>query len=327
MKLAALLTLAIAVRAQTAEFVAETMPTPSCHASTIVELRPGELMAAWFGGTAERNPDVAIYGARKHDGRWDPPVELVREPNIATWNPVLFRTGDGVLWLYYKFGPSPQQWTAGRLFSRDDGRTWSAPEHLPAGVYGPIRAKPLVLPGLIVSGTSVESYQSWASWIERSTDNGKTWTRHGPIIVPNAGTGGIIQPVVVPMGGKRLRIYARSTIGRICVSDSDDLGVTWTVARPTDLPNPSAGIDVVRLKDGRFVMIYNHTERGRTPLNLAVSKDGEHWTMFHALETDPGEYSYPAMVQGADGSLHMTYTWHRQKVKYVNWPLSKVGGQ
>jgi predicted neuraminidase len=327
MKLAALLTLAIAVRAQTSEFVADTMPTPSCHASTIVELRPGELMAAWFGGTAERNPNVAIYGTRKHDGRWDPPVELVREPNIATWNPVLFRTGDGVLWLYYKFGPSPQQWTAGRLFSSDDGRTWSAPEHLPAGVYGPIRAKPLVLPGLIVSGTSVESYQSWASWIERSTDNGKTWTRHGPIIVPNAGTGGIIQPVVVPMGGKRLRFFARSTIGRVFVSDSDDLGITWTTARPTDLPNPSAGIDVVRLKDSRFVMIYNHTERGRTPLNLAVSKDGEHWTMFHALETDPGEYSYPAMVQSADGSLHMTYTWHRQKVKYVNWPLSKVGGQ
>jgi hypothetical protein len=79
-----------------------------------------------------------------------------------------------------------------------------APEHLQAGIYGPIRAKPLVLPdGVIVSGTSVESYRSWAAWIERSTDNGKTWTRHGPITVAGSG---IIQPVVVPMGGNRLRV-------------------------------------------------------------------------------------------------------------------------
>jgi predicted neuraminidase len=105
------------------------------------------------------------------------------------------------------------------------------------------------------------------------------------------------------------------------VADSHDGGITWTAARPLDLPNPNSGIDAVRLTDGRFVMIYNHTERGRTPLNLAVSLDGEHWKPFHALETEPGEYSYPAMVQGSDGSLHITYTWRRQRIKYVNWPL------
>jgi predicted neuraminidase len=126
------------------------------------------------------------------------------------------------------------------------------------------------------------------------------------------------------MGGKHLRFFARSTIGQICVADSHDAGITWTAARPIGLPNPSAGIDVVRLKDGRFLMVYNHTAKGRTPLNLAVSRDGEHWTMFHALETEPGEYSYPAMIQGTDGSLHITYTWRRERIKYVNWPLEKV---
>jgi predicted neuraminidase len=323
MKLIALvIAAAAALGAQTSEFVADKMPTPSCHASTIVEVRPGELIAAWFGGAAEGRPDVAIWSARKEAGRWQTPVELVREPNIAAYNPVLFRSADRVLWLYYKFGPSPREWTAGRRFSRDDGRTWSPPEHLPAGLYGPIRAKPLVLAnGVIVSGTSVESYGSWAAWVERSTDNGKTWTRHGPITPPS---GGIIQPVIVPMGGKHLRFFARSTIGQICVADSHDAGITWTAARPIDLPNPSAGIDVVRLKDGRFLMVYNHTAKGRTPLNLAVSRDGEHWTMFHALETEPGEYSYPAMIQGTDGSLHITYTWRRERIKYVNWPLEKV---
>jgi predicted neuraminidase len=323
MRIAAILALSAgSLLAQTSEFVADPMPTPSCHASTVVEVKPGVILAAWFGGAGEGKPDVAIWSARKADGKWQPPVELAREANTPTWNPVLFRGPDSVLWFYYKFGPSPREWSAGRRMSHDDGQTWSAPEHLPAGLYGPIRAKPLVLPdGVIVSGTSVESYKSWAAWVERSTDAGKTWTRHGPVVPP---AGGIIQPVIVPMEGKHLRFFARSNMGRICVSDSYDEGITWSPAKPTDLPNPSAGIDVVRLKDGRFVMIYNHTERGRTPLNLAVSGDGEKWTRFYDLEKDPGEYSYPAMVQAADGSLHITYTWRRQKIKYVNFPLASV---
>jgi predicted neuraminidase len=296
------------------------MPTPSVHASTIVELKPGELMAAWFGGTGEGRPDVAIWGARFEGGRWNAPVELAREANTPTWNPVLFRTSDRVLWLYYKFGTSPQQWTAARMSSRDDGRTWSAPEHLPAGLYGPIRAKPLVLAsGLIVSGTSVESYNSWAVWIERSTDHGKTWTRHGPIVPPE---GGIIQPSVVQVEGDHLRLYARSDkAARICVADSFDTGVTWTPARVTELPNPNSGLDVIRLKDGRYLAVYNHTPRGRTPLNLAISKDGDHWTPLQTLESDPGEYSYPSMIQASDGTIHITYTWRRQKIKHVSLPI------
>jgi predicted neuraminidase len=316
-----LLVLAAPLGAQS-EFVAERMPTPSCHASTIVEVRPGEFLAAWFGGRAEGSADVAIWGARRKNGRWEEPAVLVREPQIATWNPVLFHSADGVLWLYYKFGPSPQQWSAGRLFSRDGGASWSTPEHLPAGIYGPIRAKPLLLPdGAIVSGTSVESYQSWAAWIERSTNNGQTWSRIGPITLPSSG---IIQPVVVPMGGSHLRIYARSQMGKICVSDSLDAGVTWTAAHAIDLPNPNAGIDVVRLRDGRLVLIYNHSATARSPLNLAVSRDGDHWTSFQALETEPGEYSYPAMIQGSDGQLHITYTWRRERIRYVEWPLDRI---
>ncbi len=326
--------LASTLMAQTVEFIADPMPTPSCHASTLVETEPGRFMAAWFGGEAEGRPDVAIWGARREGGKWSAPYELVREPQIACYNPVLFNARNGLLWLYYKFGPSPSTWTAGRMSSRDHGRTFTPAEHLPAGLYGPIRAKPLVLAGgLIVSGSSVESYGSWACWIERSTDHGRTWTRHGPITVPQpptrAGesrTHGIIQPVVVPMGGRRLRFFARSTsgVGRICVADSTDLGRTWTQARPTELPNPNSGIDVLRLKDGRYVMIYNHTSRGRTPLNLALSRDAEHWTGLRALESEPGEFSYPAMIQGADGNLHITYTWNRKKIKYVVFRLADI---
>lgn len=314
------------------EFIYESAPFPSCHASTIVELKNGDLLAAWFGGTDEGKPDVAIWGARRSGGRWSEPFEMAREPQIPTFNPVLFHTRDGLLWLYYKFGPHPDNWSGARLSSRDEGKTWSEREYLPAGLYGPIRARPLVMAdGVVVSGTSVESYGSWACWIERSTDNGKTFARIGPITVPGAPAPsrrpyGIIQPSIVGRGGKKLRLYARATapIGKICVADSSDAGLTWTRARPIDVPNPNSGIDALGLRDGRVVLVFNNTPRGRTPLNLAVSKDGERFRIFRDLETEPGEYSYPTLIQGASGDLHLTYTWKRKRIRYVRVPLAEI---
>jgi predicted neuraminidase len=322
--------------AQTAEFIAEKMPTSSCHASTIVELASGDLLAAWFGGTKEGAPDVAIWMARRTVSGWSAPREAAREPEIATYNPVLFHSADALLWLYYKFGPSPGTWSAARAYSKDDGATWSKPEHLPAGLYGPIRAKPLLLKdGIILSGTSVESYGTWACWIERSTDNGRTWTRIGPIAAPLSLAAhppepgkphGIIQPSLIDLGNGHIRLYARSTgnIGRICQADSLDNGLSWSEVRTTALPNPNSGIDAVRLRDGPLVMVYNDTESGRTPLNLAVSDSGERWRNFCDLETARGEYSYPALLQARNGDLLITYTWNRVKIRFVRFPLGRV---
>jgi predicted neuraminidase len=251
---------------------------------------------------------------------------LAREPNIAAYNPVLFYAQDKTLWLYYKFGPQPSSWTAARRSSRDHGKTWSQIEHLPAGLYGPIKNKPLLLAdGSIVSGTSVESYSAWACWVERSTDQGRTWSRHGPIVFPGQPYG-IIQPAVVPLAGGRLRMFVRATqrIARICYADSTDGGKTWTDARPTALPNPNSGIDAVALRDGRILLVYNHTERGRSPLNVAVSKDGETWNNFLTLESEPGEFSYPAVIQVSGGSAHITYTWKRTRIKHVEIPLAEI---
>src|SRR6185437_10890278 len=189
--------------------------------------------------------------------------------------------------------------------------------------------------GVILSGSSVESYESWACWIERSTDQGQTWQRIGPIAAPRRlaisqlKTGepyGIIQPSLVDLGGKHIRLYARSTqsIARICQADSYNNGLTWSDVKATTLPNPNSGIDVVRLRDGRLVLVYNRTTKGRTPLNLAVSRDGDHWQDFYDLETDPGEYSYPALIQGHNGDLLMTYTWRRKKIRFVRYPLAKI---
>lgn len=322
--------------AQIREFVSDQMPTPSCHASTLVELTNGDLLASWFGGTHEGAPDVAIWQSRRTANGWSAPRAVIREPQIATYNPVLFHSANGVLWFYYKFGPHPSSWTAGRTFSRDEGYTWAPIEHLPAGLYGPIRAKPLVLTdGTILSGSSVESYSSWASWIERSIDQGRTWQRIGPIAAPMSlavsrpKTGepyGIIQPSLVDLGEKHIRLYARSTesIGRICQADSYDNGLTWSEVKTTSLPNPNSGIDAIRLRDGRLVIIYNRSTHARTPLILAVSQHGDEWKDFYELETGPGEYSYPALIQARNGDLLITYTWRREKIRFVRYLYASI---
>ena len=70
-----------------------------------------------------------------------------------------------------------------------------------------------------------------------------------------------------------------------------------------------------------MALVYNHTTAGRTPLNLAISKDGEHFSMFRVLEDSPGEYSYPAMIVAKNGDLLITYTWNRKRIKFVRIPL------
>lgn len=330
------------------EFIFTRGASAECHASTVVALKNGDMMAAWFSGSREGADDVAIWGARRTEDGWSAPVQMVREPGASSYNPVLFYTQDGRLWFYYKFGSHPVSWTAGRRWSTDEGKTWSPIEHLPAGVYGPARTKPLVLSdGTVISGTSVESYRSWACWIEWSSDQGATWAKAGPIVlaknlerlavkgqsppaVPGSSewsrTDGIIQPSVVWLQGDHLRLYARSTAltGKICIADSKDRGLTWSRARPIDLPNPNSGIDALRLQDGRVLVIYNHSDNDRTPLNMAISRDGIHFQMFRVLENDPGEYSYPALIQGERGDLHITYTWNRRRIKYVRLPLTAL---
>jgi predicted neuraminidase len=326
------------------------------HASTVVELKGRDVMAAWFAGSREGAPDVKIYGARLHDGAWSAPVVLASADGVACWNPVLFHTHDGRLWLYYKYGTHPSTWKGARKSSDDEGRTWSRVEYLPDGILGPIKDKPLVLPdGTIVSGSSVENGK-WNAWIERSTDNGKTWTKFGPITVPasedvpaapaaasekrsplvdgirtkvyppSKTTVGIIQPSVVWMTGKHLRFFARSRTraSRIAVADSWDDGKTWTQAHFIDLPNPNSGIDAVRMRDGRIVLAFNNSYDERTPLNLAVSTDGKHFHIFKTLEDGPGQYSYPAIIQAANGELLVTYTWRRESIKFVRLPLAEV---
>jgi len=309
----------------TADFVFTEAPFFACHASTLIEVDPGTLLVAYFAGTGEGRPDTAIWlsrGSLGPDGQrdWSAPQQVAQQEDVPCWNPVLVKTRSGEILLFYKVGPSPQTWTGYLKRSSDGGQSWSEPEQLPAGILGPIKNKPIELPdGRLICGSSVESYRAWACWVEITPDAGRTWSKHGPISVPGEPFG-IIQPTVflTSSGGLRMLCRATDRIGRICTSDSRDGGLTWSPARPTDLPNPNAGIDAVRLDDGRIELVYNHSGSDRSPLNVAISNDdGEQFQPLFALETALGEFSYPAVIQTADRRVHVTYTWNRLRIRHA----------
>lgn len=302
------------------EFIYETAPFPSCHASTIEQAANGDLLCAWFAGTNEGEKDVGIWLSRFDGAAWSAPVEVARDPAEPCWNPVLFRTREGEVLLFYKAGPNPRQWSGLLIRSQDDGRTWSEPEWLPAGVLGPIKNRPLQLDnGDIVCGSSVESYRLWGCHVEITGDSGRTWRHSNPINVPGKPYG-IIQPGMFVAGPGRLGMVCRSTqaIGEIVSAFSEDGGHTWTDAQPIGLPNPNSGIDAGTLADGRIVMVYNHTSSDRHPINLAVSEDGGR-TFAPALVLEDGdrEFSYPAVIQTTDGLIHITYTWARTHIRHT----------
>jgi predicted neuraminidase len=309
-------------------FIFEKAPFPSCHASTLVELEPGRLLAAWFGGKAEGAADVRIWHAFFDGKAWGRLDVLAEEKGVPCWNPVLFRSRAKTLFLFYRAGPSPMTWTTYVRRSTDLGKSWGKAEPMPAGQLGPIKNKPIQLAdGVILAGTSVESYRAWTCWVERSTDDGRTWRRFGPIAVPGQ-PHGVIQPTLLDVDGKRILALCRSRgVGSVCQAESGDGGETWTAARAIDVPNPNSGIDGVRTANGVFYLVYNHTRKGRTPLNLARSADqGKSWKMVATLEDQAGEYSYPAIIQGSDGRLHMTWTWNRRHIKYIVVDPAKLNG-
>jgi len=302
-----------------AEFIYETASFPACHASTIVEAG-GTLIAAWFGGTREGNSDVGVWLSREENGKWSPPMEAVNgavsaQERFPCWNPVLFQPRTGPLMLFYKVGPNPGAWWGMLATSGNGGRSWSKPIRLPNGILGPIKNKPVQLANGDILCPSSKEHAGWQVHFERTSDLGNTWQAAGP--VNDSREIKAIQPSILVHKEGRLEALGRTTGGRIFEIWSEDGGRNWGKMSLTALPNPNSGIDAVTLADGRHLLVYNHTVKGRSPLNVAVSANGKDWQAALVLESEPGEFSYPAVIQAADGLVHVTYTWKRQRIKHV----------
>jgi len=307
-------------------FLSEDVSFQSCHASTIVQIDDG-LLAAWFGGTAEKNPDIGIWLSRYNEGKWSEPEEVAngiqhKDKRYPCWNPVLYNTGEKIL-LFFKVGPSPSEWWGELMTSEDNGITWSQPCRLPEDIIGPVKNKPLKLEnGYLLCPSSTED-DGWKVHMEFTPDDGLTWGKTTPLNSDDIRT---IQPTILLHADGSLQILCRSTMSKILSSGSADNGRTWTDLSPINLPNPNSGIDALTLKDNRHLVAYNHLEKGRNMLNIAISENGTDWEAALLLENDEKgtEYSYPALIQTNDGLVHITYTWNRKMIKHVVIDPSKI---
>lgn len=315
----------------------EDRPFGQCHASSLVRLEGDRTLAAWFGGTKEGHKDVAIWGARRDESGWSPPRRLAKVRESPHWNPVLFLAPGGDLHLFFKVGDRIPDWEMWRMSSADGGETWTEPRELTCRgggrCLGPDKNKPIVLSdGTCLAPAAIERHDgSWDVFVTRSEDGGRTWEAADLIPLDRSRiTGrGVIQPTLWESEPGRVHMLMRSSCGRICRSDSEDGGRTWSPVRKTALPNNNSGIDLARLDDGTLALAFNPVSGDwapRTPLSVALSTDnGETWSRRFDVETGEGEYSYPAIIPTA-GGVALTYTWKRERIAFWAGAVKDLAG-
>ena len=297
---------------------------PSCHAATLIKTADG-ILAAWFGGTHEGHDDVQIYVAHRSDadGTWSAPQCVSVVEPIPNWNPVLYDNGEEIL-LYYKRSKEIHSRNTMFTTSRDGGYTWAEPRRLcedDIDGRGPVKNKPIRLSnGTILAGASFEQ-GPWRCFADISSDNGYTWEQTPFLPVPTEDTE-VIQPSLWE-DARGVHMLVRSKNKKIFRSDSTDFGKTWCTLYPTALPNNNSGLDLVKVAENRIILCCNPVTEGRTPLSLFESIDsGDTFVRLFDLETEPGEYSYPAVI--TDGKyLYGCYTWRREKMVFFQCDLTE----
>lgn len=143
-------------------------------------------------------------------------------------------------------------------------------------------------------------------------DWGENWRVSTPLI-----SDGGVQPSIARRRDGTLATYMRDNgppPNRLLYSESRDGGESWSPVRDSDVLNPGSGAEVVTLRDGTWALIYNDTEKGRHSLAVSLSDDeGKSWKWTRHLERDRaeggGSYSYPSLIEVADGTFHATYSY------------------
>lgn len=330
------------------ELLVQELSTDFCHASTLLALENGEVLCCWFGGTHEGNADVAIFMSRRTaNGVWSFPIKLA-DGLEANWNPVLHLRDDGVVQLFYKEGQQIASWRTLVMESENHGQSWTrARELVPGdngGGRGPVRNKLLRLSsGRLLAGASTE-HGLWKAYADRSDDDGRNWSLSNPIAIDDLEyhTGektaasdiavseqsfygrGVIQPSLWESADGSVHMLLRSSEGFIYRSDSIDGGVSWCSAYPIDIPNNNSGLDLVKGANGYLYLVCNPVAANwgmRSPLSLFQSiDDGKSWERMFDLDSEAGEFSYPAII--ASGTkLYISYTYKRVNIVFLELEL------
>jgi predicted neuraminidase len=286
----------------------------SAHAASAALLPDGTIVASWFAGSREGAPDAAIWFSRCTAAGWEPARVIADSPGQADGNSVLWLDGAGALRIWY-VTMQARGWRTcivRERRSQDGGRTWSA-DRLVRGEWGwMVRNEPLALVGRLLMPMYDE--RDWSAFVLVSEDAGETWSESGRV----RANVGVIQPALAPLSDGRLLMFLRSTGGAVYRALSSDGGLTWSAPEATALPNPNSAVELIRLRSGALLTVYNPTAAGRSRLRVALSFDGgETWTADRDLEVGTAECSYPTALQARDGLVHVLYTYRRETIAHA----------
>ncbi|MEZ5399499.1 MAG: sialidase family protein [Bryobacteraceae bacterium] len=316
-----------------AVFGTETATGPYKHPASVAELANGDLYLAYYGGGGEYERETAVYGARRAKGssEWTRPAAIARDPFRSVGNAVVWQAPDGAVWLFYvvRYG---ETWSTSRIqmkVSRDGARTWSDPSMLAvAGMPAEgmmVRNAPVVLPSgeyllplYHEAGGDRESVgKDSTSRFARFDPKTGQWKASG--VVRSAK--GNIQPAPASLGDGRVIAFCRRgggygpvTDGYLVRAESTDGGRTWSEGRDSEFPNPNSAVDLLRLRNGRLMLVYNASMSERTPLRVAVSEDGgRSWPRQVDIGTGKNSFAYPFAIQKRDGGIAVVYTTDGRK--------------
>ena len=308
------------------EFLYEQAPFPQCHAATIVETKKGDLIATYFGGKHERNPDVCIWVSIKKKGtnEWSKPIlaadgvftlgtknaeiagitaestpasegpvhdgkATADQRRKACWNPVICEMPDGELWLFFKVGLKVSDWTGWLCKSKDGGKTWSDKEPLPKGFLGPIKNKPEIIDGRLLCPSSTED-NGWKFHMEIYDIAKKEWKYVGPVKAELA------------MRTEDMKAASGSAASKKEDIEAPDAGgvATKDGRHPIDCIQPS----ILKLKDGRLQVLMR-TRNGKIGTSFS-SDNGDTWTNVTLLDV-PNNQSGTDAVTLQDGRHVLIY--------------------
>lgn len=302
---------------------------PEAHASTILKMKNGNLICAWFAGANEGADDVRIFYSVCKDGKWTSPKQIITNIDAAHWNPVLYETKDGNVRLYFKAGGCSQDWLGYYCESEDFGESFGEIHEIPLNTNvgltasGPVKNQCFrTKEGLLLAPNSYETNSIRHSVIEYSEDDGLTWKNNGEITGTDkdGNDAKIIQPAIWQSDDGSCHALMRSKSSFTYRTDSSDGGKTWSKAYRISLPNNNSGLDLVKTDDGLIWLLCNPSpiDWFRAPLTLYVSKDdGNTWktvTNIHIGIFE--ELSYPFVV--AEGNtLYISYTNNRKNINYA----------
>lgn len=300
-----------------------TAATGQAHSPAILMRKRG-FSIAWFEGSQEAQADVDIYAVRftQAGGTWqaDAPAPLLTRRALAD-----------------RFAPRQLVVTLGNTVENEAAADAIHATVVSVGGWAmasvadvrlvqgsPVSARKLNLSpflnrSFLVKSPMVEmadGSHALPAYFEMGHTYGSfiRFDTQGRVVDARRITGGgnkPIQPMIVVLDRTRAVAFLRDfdPSGCLLISHTEDGGQSWSKARATTIPNPSAPVAALSLGGGRILMAMNDDAAGADSLRLAISADeGRSWRAIHTVEKHGGDARYPMLRWLPDGTILLAYS-------------------